>query len=110
MVSIKGLDKAAVLAALYNGSAPVGLGFLQSRPGPMTVEEARAFIPAGDDRSRMFPELQKEHLYFDYLLGRPLKVDLSGDEFDPRLYDRDNGQGRAERIVAELHASMTGAA
>jgi len=28
-----------------------------------------------------------------------MKVDLSGDEFDPRMYDRDNGQGAALRAI-----------
>jgi hypothetical protein len=36
-------------------------------------------------------------LSFDYYFGRPLKVDLSGDEFDPWLYDRDAGTGAAKR-------------
>lgn len=38
-------------------------------------------------------------LYFDYVNGRPLKVDLSGDEFDPYLYDRDNGEGVADKAM-----------
>ena len=38
-------------------------------------------------------------MYFDYLYGRVMKVDLSKDTFDPFLYDRDNGQGAAERAI-----------
>lgn len=28
-----------------------------------------------------------------------MKIDLSGNELDPRGYDRDNGEGTAERII-----------
>lgn len=90
-ISIKGLDKAEVLAALYNNSQPLGMGFLA--PGhseQLSVEVAKAIIRETDD------------LYFDYLRGRVMKVDLNGDEFDPRLYDRDNGSGAAQRALAPL--------
>lgn len=85
MIDISNKDKAAVLAALYNNSKPLGMGRLQFDPAPMTVEEARV-------------ELQTE-TYFDCLKGRVMKVNLSGDAFDPWLYDRDNGAGAAERAL-----------
>ena len=34
-ISLVGLSKAAVLAALYNASKPQGMGFLQFNPKPM---------------------------------------------------------------------------
>jgi hypothetical protein len=34
-IDLKGLNKAAVLAALYNASKPQGMGFLQYDPTPM---------------------------------------------------------------------------
>ena len=37
--------------------------------------------------------------YFDYLQGRVMKVRIQGDELDPRLYDRDNGEGAAEQAI-----------
>jgi hypothetical protein len=40
--------------------------------------------------------------YIDYFQGRVIKTDLRGDAIDPRLYDRDNGAGAAERAVATL--------
>lgn len=104
-VDITGLDKAEVLAALYNRSAPMGLGVLQARSGEMTVVVARQCIDGEDDHARNFPNVAKRgrELDFDYLFGRPLKVNLSGDSFDPWLYDRDNGgSGTAARLVAEL--------
>jgi hypothetical protein len=88
MIDIKGLNKGSVLAALYNNSKPQGMGFLHFNPSPMSEEE-------GND-------LLKTRTYFDYLKGRVMKVDLSKDEFDPRLYDRDLGQGTAERVINSL--------
>lgn len=87
-ISLKGLDKAKVLAALYNASQPLGMGFLHYDPANMTVEQARTILERQTD--------------FDYLKGRVMKVDLSGDEFDPWLYDRDNGQGAAARAVGSI--------
>jgi hypothetical protein len=88
MIDIKGLSKAKVLAELYNNSQPLGLGFLHYDPLPMSEDEAA--------------KLLEQSTYFDYLKGRVMKVDLSKSEFDPRLYDIDNGQGAAERVVNEL--------
>ena len=84
MVDIKGLDKAAVMAALFNASAPQGYGFLQADIGR---DDVRAF------------EL-------DYVLGRPLKVRLAGDEFDPSRYDEVNGgPGSAQKVIDRLRAT-----
>jgi len=87
-ISIAGLDKADVLAALYNTARPQGMGFLHYTPDPMTKEEAA--------------ELLKSGTYFDYVKGRVLKVNLAGDEFDPWGYNRDNGETAAELVIAVL--------
>lgn len=89
-IDITGLDKAEVLAILYNNAKPQGLGFLHYDPKDMTVEEARK-------------ALQTE-TYFDYHGGRVMKVDLSEDTFDPYLYNRDNGEGLAEKLIEELRS------
>ncbi|MEM4097705.1 MAG: hypothetical protein QXS81_03375 [Candidatus Micrarchaeaceae archaeon] len=89
LVSIKGLDKGEVLAALYNAASPVGMGYLQYNPKPMTPEEARNILKSQTD--------------FDYLNGRPLKVNLSDEEaFDPRIYDSYNGQNAAAEVIRVL--------
>lgn len=103
-IDIKGIDKAELLAALYNNSRPMGMGFLQARDGVMTIEQAQAEIKTGDDSARMFgKDGSHRELRFDYLRGRPLKADISGDSFRPWGYDRDNGgEGAAARIVARI--------
>lgn len=116
-IDIKGIDKAELLAALFNGSRQMGMGMMHFEGAkPMTVEQARKHIPtpenpeAGDDHVRMFGEIgrmgrEPESLYFDYLLGRPLKSNIGGDTFRPGGYDRDNGgDGAAARIIAGLRA------
>lgn len=88
MVDIKGLDKARVLKALYDHSHVQGSGFLQAVPdGVVTVEHCEMLLGS--------------QTYFDYLHGRVLKVELSGDEFDERLYDRDCGEDAAGNADSE---------
>ena len=91
-ISIRGMDKATVLAALFNASKPQGLGFMHYAKEPMTVEKARELIDKG-------------HTKFDYLQGRVMKLDISGDDFDPWGYDHDNGQGAAQTAIDTLKAS-----
>ena len=86
MIDLNGKDKAEVLAKLYNASQPQGMGFLQAEYKDMTTEQAQEILDSGET-------------YFDYLKGRVMKVDLSCNELDPRLYDRDNGQGAAAAAI-----------
>ena len=87
MINIAGLSKAAVLAALYNGTLSTRMQAVLA----MTVDEAQAFIDENDGSLR-----------FDYVKGRPLKVDLTRDEFNEARYDRDAGPGRAAEVIKEL--------
>lgn len=80
MINIEKANKAEVLAALYNRSKVQGMGFMQAKPGAMTTEEAA--------------ELLKETLH-----GKVMKIDLSGPELHPGLYDRDLGQGACAAAV-----------
>jgi hypothetical protein len=81
--------KARILMALFNASrtAPMAILTGQSR-GPMSYEEAERVVLESGSR-----------LYFDYLFGRVIKVDLN--DLDFRLYDRDNGPGAGERAMLE---------
>lgn len=89
MVDTNGLDKADVLAVLYNRSRPLGMGFMSYDKNPMEKPEAREWLA--------------KTKYFDYLKGRVMKVDLKDDGgFEEWLYDRDNGQGAAQRAIDTL--------
>lgn len=105
LVDISGLSKAEVLAALFNASSPGGMGFLQAKNGPqvMTVEAAERIIQNGGSPD---PGPRSNGLDYDYLYGRPLKVNLENDEFDPWGFDRDNGgDGTAQRIIDALRSN-----
>ena len=84
-IDISKMNKAEVLAKLYNNSKPLGMGMLHYDPTPMATEEAE--------------ELLKGQTYFDYLKGRVMKIDLSGDELGTAMYNRDNSEGAAERVL-----------
>jgi hypothetical protein len=89
-INIKGINKAELLAALFNASRQQGLGALDSRgSNSMTKEKAEAVIA-------------EQGLDFDYLFGRVMKINLDKDELWTGLYDRDNGQGAAARAIAHL--------
>lgn len=91
-IDISKLDKAEVLAALYNASKPQGLGILHFTPEPMTRTEAA--------------ELLKTAKYFDYLKGRVMKVKIE-DQLKVWLYDRDNGNGAAAAALAPLQQALS---
>lgn len=98
MINIKNRNKADVLASLYNKSQPLGMGMLHFTPEDMTTSEAQEYL---DDRGKG-PE-NPPRIYFDYLKGRVMKVNLTSDEeFDGGLYDRDNGQGAAQQAVNDV--------
>jgi len=84
-ISLKGLDKAKVLAALFKHALPRD----PDHPEPdLSVAEARRLL--------------KEDTGFDYLRDRILKVNLAGDSLDPWGYDRDNGSGAAQRAIDSI--------
>jgi hypothetical protein len=74
----QGLDKAALLAALYNNSKQQG-----------TIITRRVECRCVNSTNL--------RCYFDFLHYRVLKVDLKCD-----LFDRDLGEGKAERVIANL--------
>lgn len=86
MVNIKGLDKADVLFALWLRSHAQGMSFVGLKNFNL-------------DRAKYWIENTTPRLYFDYVDGHVIKCDLSGDEFDERLYDRDCGDGAAAEAI-----------
>lgn len=87
-MDISKYNKADVLRVLYNNANVVGMGVFSAKRGDMTKEQAE--------------ELLKEETYFGYVCGRVLKVDLSTNDLNTRLYNRDNGYNAAECAVLAL--------
>ena len=93
-VDISGLNRAEVLATLYNNSRPLGMGFLHYDPTPMTINEAATLLKDGKG-------------YFDYLKGRVMKISFDeSDELSTYLYNRDNGEGKVEELIYTLRKNM----
>lgn len=70
MINIAGKSKAKVLQVLFNASKQQGMGFMHADgASQMTEEQAQEITNSG-------------RLNYDYLKGRIMKVDISGDEFD----------------------------
>lgn len=90
MIDITGIDKATLVAELFNNSKPQGLGFFASgSKSPMTKVHAQQYLDRGQT-------------YFDYLEGRVMKVNVSENTLNPAMYDRDNGAGSANRVVEAI--------
>lgn len=88
-MDISNLSKPKVFAALFNAAKPLGLGFLHYDPNHIMREQEAA-------------DLLKKQTHFDYHEGRLMKVDLGKDELDTRNFNRDNGEGAAEKAIARL--------
>ncbi len=89
IVDISDLNKKALLIRLYASAAPRGLGRLQYKQGALSDADAESVLKGEGGR-------------IDYLYGRSMKIDLSGKELDTSLYNRDNGDGVAEGVIASL--------
>lgn len=98
IVNIAGIPKHELLAALYNNTFQQGMGFMHSRGAyDMTPDQAKDEIKAATREFR-----GKTEIYFDYLHGRVMKVNIGEDEMTTWGYNRDVGYGAAEKVVAEL--------
>ncbi len=99
IISIAGLDKAEVLARLFNAAAEHNPEMKEARK--LMGSRSRLFLPIALAREL----IAGGDLMFDYLNTIPLKLDLSGDTFDSSIFDRDNGEGLAERVIAAMRLS-----
>lgn len=96
-VDIRAADRTEVFRRLHNGAMncgpdfPITLAALQAQLPAMTVEQAQVVMAA-----------RGKDLYFDYVNGRSMKVDLGGDVVDLWLYDRDCGRGAGRRALEGL--------
>jgi hypothetical protein len=91
VIDITGLSKAAVLLALWQASKKE-LSFLKERKIDLFDCEER---------------LAKDS-YVDYFAGEVIKVNFSGNEFNPVLFDRDVGDGAAQKAVDKLRNELLG--
>lgn len=88
MLSITGVDKVELLRKLWE----------KKKPAVFFAYHPHVPVPTFDD------DLARKAVtgYIDYFQGRCIKTDLSQDEADPRVYDRDEGEGAFKRVLANL--------
>ena len=108
-IDVSDIKPEHLLAALYNAVSPSGMGVLQAKPGDMTSDEAKALL-CGDVQEGDYPvDRQRQDnkpAYFDYLYGRCLKVEINSKTLRTGLYDRDYGQGAAQRVVDSVRSQQ----
>ncbi len=90
-IDTTGIDRAQLLAGLFNAALPGQslARLIGNVHDEMTATEAQELLDAGKT-------------YVDYLKGRVIKCDVTEAHIRPHLYDRDNGEGAAARVVSNL--------
>jgi len=94
-IDISGLDKAEVLAALYNRAGARDKGFVHFSPNPMTKEEAQEVIDNPDLKIGGYINGREVKVYFD-APGAPENT------VRVHLYDRTYGEGTAQAVIDAL--------
>lgn len=99
-INIRGLDKAAVLVALFtHAQPPQGIAALHhSADDTLSIDEANE-LSAHPTNANPYTG---QPYNIDYLKGRKLRSDLTYNEFDPTQYDLANGEGAAQRAIDSL--------
>ena len=87
-IDITEVDKVKLLEEMWKGVKPAAFFAMSGT------------FPPNFDRSKASEAVKNG--YIDYFMGRCIKTDLSGDTINPRLYDRDAGQGTLSKIVKTL--------
>lgn len=130
-INVKNIDKEDLLLILYNNARPLGMGFLQAKNNLMSKEEAQKelgqtckpdfcyiytpkftidcsyYSMSPSVFTKIEGSCSYNNLYFDYLHGRPIKTDISGDEIDLWLYKIDNPHVVIENIISDFKESKT---
>jgi len=91
-VDISGIDKVALIKALFYNAKPLGMGFLHyDAKHSLSDDEAENLVRSGTD----------------YVKGRVMKINVSDDTVYTRLYNRDNGPGAAEKVIERLRSQKS---
>ena len=109
-INVTGIDTWELLAALHNATKvmPTTVCTMQAR-GEITAKEAHE-----ESQSDVRDEYQVRNgvpFWADYLFGRPIKAFLEREGDDvilsrADLYDRDAGQGVAQKVIDGLRTAI----
>lgn len=91
-IDISDLDLYNVIKALWNSAYP------------NPIYRFSGTVPPGEpDNNEIDNTLRRFNGYIDYIAGRPLKVDFNNlKQIDPRLYNRDAGDGAFQKVISKL--------
>jgi len=95
-VSVQGLPKAHVLAALYNRTKVTSLADLFAPCVPDKLGFSETVWLFGDSHTK----------YFRLIKNRDMEVDLSGDSFDPTAYNGTRSEHHAQERISALRAAV----
>ena len=104
-INVSNIKPEVLLAALYNAVQPSGMGLLQAKDGDMTAKSAAALLSGDEQETDYCIDRKRSNdkpAYFDYLYGRCLKIEINGKTLRTGLYDRDYGDGAAQRVVDSI--------
>lgn len=94
VIDISNKDRNEVLAALYNASTPIGMGFAEYNPMPWTKEIASMYF-----KRYGIPNYNGE-ITFDWIMGRPVKCTFINNLVYVADYNNYTEYGLAERAIA----------
>lgn len=94
VIDISNKNRADVLAALYNASTPVGMGFAQYNPREWTREIAEYYF-----ENYVEPK-EDGTIFFKYIMGRPVTCTFVGDLVYVGAYNYENEPGLAQRAIS----------
>lgn len=100
---ISGLPKKDVLSVLFLAAVEKGAF---SDVVKLSLEQSGRTLPENYLSEADFESASKCDWNIDYLHGKPMKVNLSGDSFNARLYNRDQGEGCAQEAIKALRENL----
>ncbi len=93
-ISMKDINE--VLAALYNASTPVAVGFMQYDPTPWSKEMAEFYF-------KKFGEVDPDgYVRFKWIMGRPVNLVFGPGTVNVSGYNNDNEWGLGQRVIATV--------
>lgn len=102
VINVKGIGEAVLLAALYNAAKPDEQDAMYSKHESMTKEEASELLDELSGHKANEPVLIRK------LYGRRIYMYFwpGMKRTDATQYDNENGQGKAEKIVAAIYKEI----
>lgn len=96
VIDISKKDKYEVLAALYNASTPVGMGFMHYDPTPWDKDIAKLYF---DEYGK--PD-EDGVSHFKWILGRPVNCHFYDGKVCVEGYNQDNEEGLGQRAISTV--------